>query len=304
MSAGKFKNAQHDIKEDPTTVSQTRIVSQNGPATTKRHRNSEVRVSTLNFGTDSPVVTEYNLQALGRTSGAAKYEKVRDKFGGFAVTDPAAAGRARKDSRFSINPLVRDGLGVNEEEQRVIESRVNDQVRVLTEQARQSGMKAGYEEGLRKGRDEAARTFRVDAEKRLAGLDSLIAEFENARQKIFQANEHFLIELVYRISRMVMLRELKDDREYVTRLARGILERMGVKENIKIRVSARDLETAGLVREGLERELGTLKNLTIEASAQVTSGGCQVETEWNAIDATIDTQLQGVRDALGAGGAT
>ena len=44
--------------------------------------------------------------------------------------------------------------------------------------------------------------------------------------------------------------------------------------------------------------MGDLKNLQIEGSDQFRSGGCTVETQWNAIDASIETQLKGLYDAL------
>jgi flagellar biosynthesis/type III secretory pathway protein FliH len=44
--------------------------------------------------------------------------------------------------------------------------------------------------------------------------------------------------------------------------------------------------------------MGTLKNLTVEFSNQAHRGGCILETEWNAIDASLDTQFAGIYEAL------
>jgi flagellar biosynthesis/type III secretory pathway protein FliH len=97
---------------------------------------------------------------------------------------------------------------------------------------------------------------------------------------------------------MVMLKDLSADREYLLRLTRELVERVGVKDNIRIRLNQNDMESMRLVRENLESTVGTMKNLHIEESREVETGGCIVETEWNAIDASIETQLQGIHRAL------
>jgi flagellar assembly protein FliH len=171
-------------------------------------------------------------------------------------------------------------------------------VESVAEEVRAQAAKQGYDEGLKQGHEEAFRRFREEAAERIRSFDLFLAEAETAKEQIYRANERFLIETVFRVSKMVLLKELTTDKEYVTRLARDLIERVGVRENIRIKISPSDMDTAALLKEGLEKSLGTLKNLNIEPSAQVQGGGCIVETEWNAIDASIQTQLQGIYDAL------
>ena len=73
---------------------------------------------------------------------------------------------------------------------------------------------------------------------------------------------------------------------------------MGVRENITLSLNPADLETAESIRQGLFASLGELKNLNILPSPAVKLGGCSIETEFNAIDASIETQLQSIHAAL------
>ena len=97
---------------------------------------------------------------------------------------------------------------------------------------------------------------------------------------------------------MIALKEIKQDPQYLGRLCREILERVGVRENIRIRVNAQELQAAGSLKDDLEAALGKLTNISIEASSDVARFGCVVETDWNSVDATLERQMTGVREAL------
>lgn len=226
------------------------------------------------------------------------YPDVKARFGALAATDPDRSAKSQKDRRFSLNELARGPLSVEEEERNVIEEQVRTRIATLSDEVRQKGFQAGYADGAKEGHAEAFEQFQKDAASRIQGFDQLLGELEAAKEDVFRANERFLIELVFRVSRMVVLQELKTDPQYVLRLTRDLIERVGVRENIRIRVNPKDKETIGMIKDNLDQIFGGLKNVNIEASSQVAGGGCLLDTEWNAIDASIETQLRGVYEAL------
>jgi len=81
-------------------------------------------------------------------------------------------------------------------------------------------------------------------------------------------------------------------------LCSEIIEKVGVKENISIKMHPSDEEQVSKVREGLISKFGELRNLTVETSPQVRMGGCVVETSLNLIDASIETQLENIHRAM------
>lgn len=235
-----------------------------------------------------------------RKEGEGSYATTKAKYGPLAAGDPDRHVRSQKDARFSLNPLVREPLSIEEEERRMVEDRVRERVGAVAEQAKAEAAKVGYQEGLKKGHEDAYRQFQEEGGARLARLDETLSALEGAKSEIFHANEQFLMEMVFRIARVVVLRELTTDKEYVLRLSKELLDRVGVRENISIRVNPEDVGTIGMLREGLEKFLGGLKNVNIEPSPAVKRGGCMIDTEWNALDASIETQLNGVYEALTA----
>lgn len=254
------------------------------------------RIMKLDVGSGVQV-TPFQFDKISQRS-EGDYGAVKKKYGSLAATDQDRAAKTKKDARFALNPVLRDRLSVEEEERRAIDEKVRSRVTALAEEAKAKSTAQGYEEGYQKGHDEAYAKLREEGAARLKQFDDFLAECERAKIEIYQANERFLVELVFRIARMITLKEVKQDPDYVMKLARDILERVGVRENVRIRIHPEEMATASVIREGLEKTLGALKNLNIEPSSQVELGGCIVETEWNAIDASIETQLKGVYESL------
>jgi flagellar assembly protein FliH len=259
-------------------------------------KGGEIRVVKLDTGS-APVVQQFNFGRLHR-AGEGDYQATRAKFGSLSSTDTDRAPKGQRDKRFSINPLLRDTLSIEEEERRVIEEKVRVKIEATQAEARAKAHEEGYKAGLEQGHQEAYQRFAQEAVERLRNFDSMLKEAETAKFEIFRGNERFLMELVFRMARMITLKEIATDKDYVLRLARELIERIGVRENIRIRINPEDAKTAEILKPGLEAALGQLKNVTVEASPQVRLGGCIVETEWNAIDASLERQFEGLHEAL------
>jgi len=244
----------------------------------------------------SPKVQTFDMKKIETL--IPKVAPTRAKVGGKESADSALSAKRRRDNRFALNPLQKDPLSIAEEEARLIEEQVKQRVAAYAVEVRTKAHEQGYQDGKKKGYDEAYSDFQKVGAVNMERFESLLAEFEGARADIFKANEKTIIDLVFYVAKMVLLQELKTDREYLVRLVSALIERIGVRENVKVHISPDDVQTIGMIKEGVEKAFGSLKNLNIEVDSQVKQGGCVVETEYNAIDAAIDAQLEGIRSAL------
>lgn len=279
MSSGKFESSQKfEIHEE------------------KKNAEVDIRVLKLDGGLGMQV-QPFAARPLA-AHGKGVYSEVKKKFGPIAATDPDRHSRSQKDSRFSMNELLRGPLAVEEEERKSIEEKVRARVAAVTDEATGRAKEEGYQDGLKKGFDEAYAKTREECAEQVAKFEALLESFEKAKEEIFAANERFLIDLVYRIAGMIAVKEVKQDPEYLARLCREIIERVGVRENIRVRVNPAMLQATVNLKEGLEASLGKLNNFAVEPSAEVGDEGCQIDTEWNSVDATLEQQLAGVRAAL------
>jgi flagellar biosynthesis/type III secretory pathway protein FliH len=269
----------------------------------RRFENEKIESAVHDFQVADPniqkgfTVKNFDLPRI-RHAGEGDYEFTREKFGINAAHDPKAVQMPPKDSRFKINMVSRKSLSIEEEERRYIEVRVQEELKSVTDQARAKAEKEGFEQGVQKGYDACHKKFQEEGSERLIRFDKVLDAIENATIQIFKTNEDFLIELIYRISKMLILKELSVDRQYVVRLVSEVIQKVALHENIRIRINQSDMESVKYIKEGLEKTLGKLKNVNIETSEEVKMGGVLVDTEWSAIDATLERQIQGVYQSL------
>lgn len=207
----------------------------------------------------SPEVKSFDYSKFSTHVG--DYNKVKSMYGSFAVTDAERDHKAQKDKRFNLSPLLRGPLSVEEEEKRALDERVRSRVEALSKEARDQARTDGYADGLHRGYQEAFDKFREEGAQRLARLDELLSNFEGAKEDVFRANERFLLELIYRISRMVILKELSVDKDYLLRLIKELIDRVGVRENITIRLNPEELKTLSMLEEDISENIGTLLSL-------------------------------------------
>jgi flagellar assembly protein FliH len=239
----------------------------------------------------------YTFQDLGHLK-KRDYAQIKKETGITASSDPERKARDQKSSRFALERSIVDSLGFEKEEQKLIEKEVATQLERLREEAKKDAEKIGYDQGLEKGVEKAYAQFKADADQRLQRLDRILEEFDGMKAALFQKNEKFFIDVAFQMAKMLALKEISADREYVLRLARQVFDETGIRENVCIQVHPRDLEAMEASREGIEKSLGSLKNLKIEASDEVEDGGVRIETEWNSIDASIATQLDRLQNAV------
>ena len=221
------------------------------------------------------------------------YERTREQFGNLAGSE------LKSDSRFNLHPAARKSLGIENEENRHIEGKIADEVERRVEQLRSKAHLEGIESGRVEGARLAQEAFMAQAQPIYQHFIKIVSEFEDAKNDIFLANEQFLIQLIFQVARQVVLKELKTDQDYVKRLCLLLIERIGAKDYVKIKVSRDDFAQVEAIRDYLKQQFSELKNIQIDVSDDLQNGGCKVETDLSRINAGVETQLQLINQALG-----
>jgi flagellar assembly protein FliH len=205
----------------------------------------------------------------------------------------------QKSSRFKLSELARGPLSVEVEEEERIEREIQARLKERFESIKDEVTKQAYEAGFSKGTEEAKKEFLTQMKPRIDQFEGLLQDLEISKTEIYKANEEFLIRLINRMAKAVILRELKEDTDYTKRLILQILDRLGTKDNIKIFVGEKAISSAEAIKEGLAQSLGQLKNVAIELDSSITHRGCRVETEFGEVDARIDVQIENLAKTLG-----
>jgi flagellar assembly protein FliH len=224
---------------------------------------------------------------------ANDYQHHKEKFGTLASTED------EYNHRFSLHPAARKSLGIDTEEHRHLEGKIQQEVEVRFAELREKARKEGYDQGLKEGEQVATDAFFEKMNPQYDRFSQILAEFESIKDEMFHANEHFLINLVFQIARHVVLKELKTDREYVRNLCSGLVEKIGAKDHVKIKIGKSDSDQIEAIRDFLKQQFVDLKNIQIEVAEDILNGGCKVETDLARINASVDTQLEMISHALG-----
>ena len=202
------------------------------------------------------------------------------------------------DPSFKLDQIVVDQLGIEAREKAAQEQRVAKEIERRWEQAAEKAEVAGYTRGLEEGKAEAYKAELPRIQERLQKLDHVLQEFDKFRDKIFAANEAFLMDLIGEITGMVVLKEIELDRDYVKRLVVTLLQQLSTRDDLKIHLSQADFANIEELKRALDKEFGKLNNTTIEASDEIPVGGCKIETRFGVVDASIASQIENVKKAL------
>jgi flagellar assembly protein FliH len=220
------------------------------------------------------------------------YKQVKEKFGNLAATDP------KSNAHFSLHPDSKKGLGIEAEEKSHLEDLVSIEVEsrleLLKEQAYQDGFEKGRDEGALKA---SAQFFEI-VQPQFEQFSALLHSLDQVKNEVYVANEQMLIQMIFQISKHILLDELKVDREYVKRITSQIIEKLGAKENIRLKVNRDDYANLEQLRDFLKTHFPDLKNVQIDPSDDLVLGGVKVETDLSRINASVEAQLKSVQAAL------
>jgi flagellar assembly protein FliH len=235
--------------------------------------------------------------APGASTVTSKYQEPTFKVG---VSTQEADSAHRKATHFHLDHAVAGQLGIDERERRTQEAKIEKEIARRWEKASEQAEAAGYTKGLEEGKAEAYKAELPRIGEKIAKLDALLGEFDTFREKIFTANESFLMDLIARVAGMVALKEVEADKDYVKRVVLALLQQLGQKDDLKIFLSEADGENIELLRGAIEKEHGKLTNSVIETSPEIPVGGCKIETRFGVVDASVATQIENVLKALKA----
>jgi flagellar assembly protein FliH len=225
--------------------------------------------------------------------GIRDYSEIKKSFGSLSGVDPEG------NSEFNLNPAAKHFLGVERQEKSHVENLVKSEVEAQLSLLRDEAHREGYESGRKEGIESALEEHRQKVTPLYEQISSLIEGFDGLKKDLFHANEAFLVQLIFQIGKQILLKELSTDREYVKRLTTHVVEKVGAKDQIRIKVSRQDFENIEAIKDFLKSRIPDLKNIQIEGTDDLSLGGCKVETDLSRINASVENQFKSIEAALG-----
>jgi flagellar assembly protein FliH len=134
----------------------------------------------------------------------------------------------------------------------------------------------------------------------LPGLKKAIQDIVDARHNWLAHWETSAVHVAVEIARRVIRRELSQQPDIPLALVREALELSAGNSQLRILLNPRDLQSLGDQVRALVNEMSPLIDTDIAADAEITPGGCRVETRFGAIDQQFEAQLARIEEELKA----
>ncbi|MBT3585475.1 MAG: hypothetical protein HN509_11260 [Halobacteriovoraceae bacterium] len=202
--------------------------------------------------------------------------------------------KTSNENNFLIAPIVREHRGLIKQEENEREIRVKDEVDRRLQSIEKQAFEKGYTEGVEIGKEEVFKQSRIATEEKLVSLTELIEEVLCFKAELLKSEKKQVYETVRNLAKWVILREIKDDDDYLNRLMEKLVLEMQTKTNLLVRVNKSDFDKMPEVLEFVQEKLGKMTNVRVEMDYDNTSGGIVLEAENGILNGTLSQQLLSV----------
>lgn len=196
------------------------------------------------------------------------------------------------ENNFEISPLVKEHRGINQQEREETERRIEEIVNLRLSKIQEEAFQKGYEEGIETGKKEVYDQTRAMTEEKMAVLSEMISDLLRQKHELLDLEKKGVHTLIRNLTKWIILRELKDDGQYIERLLEKVLVELQTRSNILVQVNKNSFEGMDEVLETVKESLGQLKNVRVEIDYDMEGPGIMVESENGMIDGRLEQQFK------------
>jgi len=151
--------------------------------------------------------------------------------------------------------------------------------------------KSAFEEGYRKGMEEAAADLEVFREQ--------LSQFMSAKKDVFEFIAPDILEISVDIAKTIIKKELESDPQVLINTIVDVLKTVSKSEpKIVIRVNPQSVQFIKDTIPNITYQYGIDSKINIVADPSIEDGGCVFQTNNGIVDASIDTQVEIIKKAL------
>lgn len=222
---------------------------------------------------------------------------------------------ARDAIVLDLGDLLRQGEALKERTRREAAAMLvqgQDERRKLIEGGREEGFAAGKAEGFARGAEEGRKAGaaaalaerRAEIEQSLAGLTLALESFARERESMLAEARRDLLLLAAAIAQRVVKRRVELDPASVAAEMEAALSLVARRTKLVLHVAPRDEALAKEAAPALMARYPMAESVEFTADPSLSPGSCVARTAGGGlIDASIETQLRRLVEALVPGGA-
>lgn len=192
-----------------------------------------------------------------------------------------------KEGKFDISPekkivKAKDyGILLKAKETIAFAQKKAEEIIEAAKQAYEDEKKRGFEEGMAKGNAKISELM----------IDTIDKSVQN-----FEEFENDVIKVVIDSVRKV-IGDL-DKNELISKIVRNALDNVRNQKKVTLIVNPSDAENIKDQIDNLLKEYPSINYIETAADPRVKAGGCKLETEMGVVDASIEVQIEAIKNSL------
>ncbi len=154
------------------------------------------------------------------------------------------------------------------------------------------------EEAYARGRQEGLAIAEQRLESTTQALTQALEDVSRLRESLAQTGSQDMLRLVMAVAEQIIRRSVEVDPAVVLGIIENALQASVRADTYRVAINPEDMDGVTKQKPLFLASVSGLKNLSFEADPNVSSGGCRVDSELGDVDATIETQLESIKQAL------
>ena len=196
-----------------------------------------------------------------------------------------------KEKDFHICPVVKlyRGIGLQEKEnqRKEIEKNVEAKFSTLKDKA----FKVGREEGVEVGKQEAYEIMKRSASDKLEEITKIVTDVMQEKERLLQKEKIEVYQIIKNLTKWIILRELKDDNDYIKRLLDKLIGEIGQDNNFIVKVGRNKFGQDADIQKMIERKIRKKTNVSVEFDSTIDQG-IIIESTHSIVNGTLEEQFK------------
>jgi flagellar assembly protein FliH len=160
----------------------------------------------------------------------------------------------------------------------------------IRQRAHELGLAQGQKDGYAQGMKEAGEV--------IERMQAILGEMDGFWQHLIGRYETQLVALVCRAAEKVVFSQVADNSDTVRHAILHAFEAIPEPVDVTIEVNPKDAAYIETVKVELFGQIKELKHMTLVPDPSLSPGGCRIKTRSGEIDATLETRLEAITQAL------
>jgi flagellar assembly protein FliH len=220
-----------------------------------------------------------------------------------SVPEQAVSFARNPDDRLPVQPFVISGLTaettkLHELEKRVFQTKIEMEVLTRLKSVEETAYAAAHGLGMAEGQEKGFNDIKADIQSHLNEIEKICKEITHIKSQLLIDNEKHFVTVIFNVAKAIALKEIQAEPENILNVVKLALENAQTEEEITLRLNPQDATFLESVKTTVANPFERLTRLRVETDETLTQGGVVVETNYGVVDATIETRLNKVWEAL------